>query len=320
MRYRHLGNSGLCISEIGFGAWGIGGVTDGPTSYGHTNDVTSCAALERAMELGINFFDTSNVYGNGHSERLLGKVFASRRSEVIIATKAGYLNYTSPPDFSADAIRRSVNDSLSRLNTDYIDLLQLHNVSASWLREHPNTLEALLHLKRDGKTRFLGVSVKSPADALTILDIFPFNAVQANFNMLDIRVIECGLLGKLEALGAGLIARTPLSFGFLTGKLTGDEEFPEEDHRSRWPREQIRLWVAGARDLHSCCAESADTPDHELALRFCLSYPQVSTTIVGMLNPAEVVENVKASKAGPLSLDSRDRIESLHMRRSFVIR
>lgn len=319
MRYRPLGKSGLTVSEIGFGAWGIGGATPGPTSYGHTDDVTSCAALEQALEEGINFFDTSNVYGYGHSESLIGKVFSSRRSDVVIATKAGFVDYASAPDFSAAAIRRSVDASLSRLNTDYIDVLQLHNPAAEWLREHPDTLDELARLQRDGKVRAHGISVKSPADALQLLDLFPFQAVQANFNMLDIRALECGLMEKLDAMGAGFIARTPMSFGFLTGTLTGEEEFPPEDHRSRWPREQIRLWAAGARDLHVCCIESSGTPPYQIALRFCLSYSQVSTAIAGMLTPGEVASNAQASDAGPLSRESRVRIEALHKTRKFAI-
>ncbi len=319
MHYRSLGKSGLSVSEVGFGAWGIGGATPGPTSYGYTDDVTSCAALEQALGEGINFFDTANVYGYGHSESLIGKVFSSRRSDVVIATKAGFVDYASAPDFSAAAIRRSVDSSLSRLDTDYIDLLQLHNPSAEWLRKHPDTLDELERLQMGGKIRVLGVSVKSPADAFQLLELFPFQAVQANFNMLDIRALECRLIEKLDTVGAGFIARTPMSYGFLSGTLTGEEEFPPEDHRSRWPREQIHLWAAGARDLLACCTESSDTPPYQVALRFCLSFSQVSTVIAGMLTPGEVVANAKASGAGPLSSDSCARIETLHKTRKFVI-
>jgi aryl-alcohol dehydrogenase-like predicted oxidoreductase len=318
MRYRPLGKSGLSVSEIGFGAWGIGGATAGPTSYGHTDDSTSCAALEKALDVGINFFDTSNVYGNGHSERLIGKVFTKRRKDVVIATKAGFLDYARPPDFSAESITTSVEGSLIRLNTDYIDLLQLHNPSAEWLDDNPETLEVLARLQKMGKIRAVGVSVKGPSEAFALLDLYPFQAVQANFNMLDIRVIECGLMKKLIEVDAGLIARTPMSFGFLSGVLTGEETFPPEDHRSRWPREQIRLWVEGASALHGCCAELSNSPPYEVALRYCLSYPEVSTAIVGMLTSQEVVVNAIASHHGPLSADSCNKVEGLHKVRNFV--
>lgn len=233
MNYRQLGATNLWVSEIGFGAWGIGGATPGPTSYGKTNDLASLAALDGALAAGINFFDTSNVYGYGHSERLIGQAFAHKRKQIVIATKAGFVDYESPPDFSANAILKSVDSSLTRLNTDYIDLLQLHNPSADWLKENPGTLLALSRLQDEGKVRYLGISVKKPADGFALLELFPFQAVQANFNMLDIRVLESGLFQKLNDTGAGLIARTPLAFGFLAGALTGEETFSSQDHRSR---------------------------------------------------------------------------------------
>ena len=319
MKFRKLGSSELVVSEIGFGAWGIGGATPGPTSYGKTDDNTSIAALECALASGINFFDTSNVYGFGHSERLVGQAFSQRRSQVIIATKAGFVDYERPPDFSAKALLKSVSLSLARLETDYIDLLQLHNPSADWLKANPVTLQALSSLQSEGKVRALGISVKQPEDAFPLLELFPFQVVQANFNMLDIRVVASGLLQKLNDSGAGLIGRTPLAFGFLAGVLTGEETFAPQDHRSRWSREQIRLWAMGARDLLACCEESFESPAYQVALRFCLSYPQVSTTIAGMLTPAEVASNVLASEAGPLSLESCARIEALHKTRQFFV-
>ena len=319
MNYRQLGATNLRVSEIGFGAWGIGGATPGPTSYGKTDDQASLAALDGALSAGINFFDTSNVYGYGHSERLIGQAFAHKRKKIVIATKAGFVDYESPPDFSANAILKSVDSSLARLNTDYIDLLQLHNPSADWLKENPDTLLALSRLQDEGKVRALGISVKQPADAFALLDLFPFQAVQANFNMLDIRVLESGLFQKLNETGAGLIARTPLAFGFLTGALTGEETFSPQDHRSRWPREQARLWALGAHDLLAGCKESLESPSYEVALRFCLSYPQVSTTIAGMLTLAEVARNVVASEAGSLSLESCVHIEATHKSRQFLL-
>jgi aryl-alcohol dehydrogenase-like predicted oxidoreductase len=319
VNYRQLGSTDLRVSEVGFGAWGIGGLTPGPTSYGKTDDMTSLAALESALALGINFFDTSNVYGYGHSERLIGQAFAHKRQQIIIATKAGFVDYESPPDFSANAILKSVDSSLTRLNTDYIDLLQLHNPSADWLKEHPDTLLALSRLQDEGKVRYLGISVKQPSDAFELLELFSFQAVQANFNMLDIRVLESGLLQKLNDSGAGLIARTPLAFGFLAGALTGEETFSPQDHRSRWPREQTRLWALGAQELLAGCKESLESPCHEVALRFCLSYPQVSTTIAGMLTPAEVARNAAASEAGPLSRKSCEYVEATHRTRQFLL-
>ena len=127
MRYRPLGKTGLQVSEIGFGAWGIGGRTVEQTSYGDTDDRTSLAALDRALERGITFFDTSAAYGNGHSEELIGRAVRGKRSRAVITTKAGYEAWDQPPDFSPSAIVASTERSLARLGTDYLDLLQLHN-------------------------------------------------------------------------------------------------------------------------------------------------------------------------------------------------
>ncbi len=187
------------------------------------------------------------------------------------------------------------------------------------IKKHQDTLGVLAALKEAGKVRVLGVSVKSPVDAFSLLDLFPFQSVQANFNMLDIRVIESKLMERLGSVGASLVARTPMAFGYLSGALTGKEIFPKEDHRSRWTPEQVQLWVSGAHDLHDCCKESSINPKYQTALRFCLSYSQVATTIVGMLTSEEVLANVCASAIGPLSKQSCFAIEEIHKKRNFVV-
>src|SRR5262249_40374953 len=165
MNYRALGRTGLSVSEIGFGAWGIGGRTVGTTSYGDTNDMTSLAALRAALEARITFFDTSAAYGNGHSEKLIGQAFKGSRSRVIVATKAGYEAWDRPPDFSAAAITASAEASLRRLDSDYIDLLQLHNAPTAVLQSD-GVRAAMDRLLASGKIRAWGASAKSPADAL----------------------------------------------------------------------------------------------------------------------------------------------------------
>ena len=150
MRYRLLGGTGILVSEIGFGAWGIGGITPGPTSYGNTNDKDSRRALRCALENEINFYDTSNLYGDGHSEILIGETFKGVRDRVIIATKAGLLKYNHPPDFSEKAIRNSLGGSLRRLQTDYIDILQYHNPPKKLFQENDTTLNLIQKLKQEG--------------------------------------------------------------------------------------------------------------------------------------------------------------------------
>jgi aryl-alcohol dehydrogenase-like predicted oxidoreductase len=316
MRYRDLGASGLRVSEIGFGAWGIGGRTPGATSYGETDDATSCAALERAFELGIRFFDTSSVYGYGHSEALIGRAFAGRRADVVIATKAGFVDYQRAPDHSPAAIRRSLEGSLQRLATDYVDLLQLHNPPAQGPLDA--TVRELERLRAEGKLRAFGVSVKSPEEALALVAAHPFDAVQANFNMLDLRAEHCGLLARLREKRIGFIARTPLSFGFLSGALTPQSTFPPEDHRSRWSAEQIRRWAEGAREVLDGCAEARREPAFRVALRFCLSHDAVSCTIPGILTPREAEDDAAASEAGPLSAASLAHVRRVNEERDFL--
>ena len=319
MKYRKLGATALEISEISFGCWGIGGLTPGSTSYGETNDEVSIAALNCAFDNGINFFDTSNVYGYGHSEKLLGKTFINKRSQVIFATKVGFVDYDTPPNFSIDSILFSLDASLNRLKTNYVDVLQLHNITYSELKSSPELISFLTNLKEDGTVRAIGVSVKSPYDALEIFDVFRFDVIQSNFNMLDIRVLTSGLYDLINKNNVGLIARTPLAFGFLAGNFSENHVFHKSDHRSNWSQDQINLWINGSRNLLNLCIESNNSPNHEIAIRFCLSYASVSTCLVGILNSQEVLENIKASIEGPLSINSCNLIESDHSEHNYFL-
>lgn len=312
MRYRPLGKSGLTVSEIGFGAWGIGGRTAGETSYGETDDQRSRAALDRAFDLGITFFDTANVYGDGHSEALIGEVFAQKRDRVVIGTKAGLTRFGDAPDFSPEALRRSLAGSLKRLKSDYVDLFQLHNPPADLFRRSPSSYAALETLQREGKVRAIGVSVKTPADALSILETHPVAAVQVNLNMLDVRAVEAGLLAAASKAGVGIIARTPLCFGFLAGTVAADTQFPPGDHRRGWARSQIERWTKGAEAMHAAAAAPAGQSHSQAALRFCLSFAAVSSVIPGILAPEEAAQNAAASGFGPLPDMARDRIVALN--------
>ncbi len=315
MKYRALGSTGLTVSEIGFGAWGIGGRTAGETSYGDTDDRRSRAALERALALGINFFDTANVYGDGHSERLIGEVLSAVRTRVVIATKAGLEKFGAPPQFAPARLRRSLEGSLARLKTDFVDLLQLHDPPPDLFHRAPEIFAALEDFRRDGLVRSFGISAKSPADAMKLIERHAVPALQVNLNMLDVRAAEGGLLDAARAKGIGIIARTPLSFGFLAGaRETG--EFPPGDHRRRWPAPQLERWRAGAR----AAAAIATQPGEKLsqaALRFCLAFPAVSTVIPGILSAEEADENARASALGPLADSVRERILALNREQSF---
>ena len=306
------------MSEIGFGAWGIGGRTVGTTSYGDTDDATSLAALRRAYECGITFFDTSGAYGNGHSEELIGQAFERSRASIVIATKAGYDSWDQPPDFSPTAIVASVDASLRRLGTDYIDLLQLHNAPQAEL-EDSALRAALARLVESGKVRAWGVSSKSPAEALTALQTIDVAVVQANFNMMDVRAASSLLLEEVAHRQAGFIGRTPLCFGFLTGTIGHDAVFPPGDHRLGWSRAQLANWVDGAAELLATASAYPGTDAAQCALRFCLSFPGLSSTIPGILTPAEAEANAAASDRGPLPATVVAAVMAINRRRQFFV-
>jgi aryl-alcohol dehydrogenase-like predicted oxidoreductase len=304
MRHRPLGRSGIDISEIGFGAWGIGGSTPGATSYGKTDDATSLRALGAALDHGITFFDTSGVYGYGHSEELLGLAFTGQRDRVVIGTKAGLREYGSQLDFSPASIRASVEGSLRRLRTDYVDLLQWHNPSAERMETDEDEIRATAErLKYDGLIRAFGISIRAPQDGFVAIRKLQPDALQTNFNLLDQRALDCGLLDAAASAGCAVIARTPLCFGFLAGHIDEATRFAPDDHRSRWPREQIEWWARGGRLMREHAASERGQTPGQFALRFCLSLVGITSAIPGMLGPGEVIENAAAGALGPLDDD-----------------
>ncbi len=309
MKYRSLGQTGLIVSEIGFGAWGIGG-----NAYGKVNDEDSRRALQAAFESGINFYDTADLYGSGHSEKLLGEVFTGKRDKVIFSTKGGTLPHTTfdmPQDFSPRHIKNAMEGSLKRLKTDYLDLYLLHSPKIDDLEANGDLLLTLETSKREGKIRAYGISARTPSDALTALNKFGFNVFEINFNLIDQRALENGLFDRVVTEKLGLIIRTPLTFGFLTGKLRGDETFEGEDHRSNWPRSQLIRW-AQAHQEFSFLHDGKNRTPAQAAIRFCLDFEAVSTVIPGMLYTSEVVENVKASDMHPLTPLEMDRIKHIY--------
>ena len=318
MNYRTLGRTGLVVSEIGFGAWGIGGRTVGQTSYGDTDDRTSLTALTRAFDSGITFFDTSGAYGNGHSEELIGQALAAVRSRVVIASKAGYESWDREPDFSARAIVASAEKSLTRLRTDYLDLLQLHNAPLELLRLD-EMRDALLSLAAAGKIRAWGFSARSPAEALEALKTCDPPVVQANFNMMDVRAVMSGLLDEAIRRQSGFIGRTPLCFGFLSGAIDRNTTFPSGDHRLGWSHVQLENWIDGARDLLGAVGAEPGVQGVQAALRFCLSFPAVSTVIPGILTAVEAEENALASTAGPLQAEQVDTVLAINRQRQFFV-
>lgn len=319
MRYRPLGDSGIEISEIGFGTWGIGGVHGGAVGYGPTNDDDSIEALRTAFDQGVTFYDTAALYGYGHSETLLGRAFKGHRDQVVIATKAGFLNFEGEQDFSVAGIRASLEDSLGRLQTDYADLFQLHSPSLDELEEDNALLRLLEDLQKEGKIRAAGIAVRSPEEGLRAIELFPFKSVQVNYNLADQRAVDTGLFDVCRDKGAGIIVRTPLCFGFLTGKYSAKDDYDEKDHRSGWSAEQVEKWAKAFHLFAEPFREREPQTSAQIALRFCLSHESVTSAIPGMLNPEQVLENIQASAMGSLAREDLERLKEIYGKHTFFV-
>lgn len=314
MKYRLLGKTGIRVSEIGYGTWGLGG-----DSYGPISDDTSIACLRRAHELGVNFYDTSDLYGAGHSEEVIGRAFHSNREKVILATKVGLLPHTGfymPQDLSPKYIKKALEASLRRLNTDYVDLYQLHSPEVAYLKEHPEVFDALDELRVKQKVRNIGLSARSPLDAMELLKLYPFASVQVNFNLIDHRGVDNGLFALAKKGNIGIIARTPLCFGYLTGKLSGKKDFKGQDHRANWPEDQLNRWANAPGLFDALLKKKAYSPS-QLALSFCLQPDAVSTTVPGMMQLIEVEQNVACSDLPKLSNDDIHEIKRIYQSNTF---
>jgi aryl-alcohol dehydrogenase-like predicted oxidoreductase len=300
MQYRTLGRTGIVVSEIGFGGWGIGGTAGGAVSYGPADDAESIRSLHRAVDMGITFFDTSDLYGYGHSERLIGSALRQYRQRIVIASKVGMLDASDHQDFSPAHIRAALERTLERLGTDYLDVYQLHNPPVAVLDADGEALTELRRLKQEGKVRAVGISVRSPLEAAEAAVRLGAECVQLNFSVIDRRALDTGALEACASHGVGVIGRTPLCYGFLSGQLDAGVVFGEGDHRGRWSAAQRARWAAAPGHFERVRAREQQTPA-QFALRFCLSFPAISTVIPGMLSVTEVEENAAASSLGALS-------------------
>lgn len=310
MKYRTLGATGLRVSEIGFGTWGIGG-----TSYGPTDDDLSRSCLRMALEKGVNFFDTADLYGDGRAEELLGEVFANVRDQVIITTKGGTLPHTTfnmPQDFSRNHMEKALTASLKRLRTDYVDIYLLHSPELEDLRGNEELFRILEEFKSRGLIRHFGLSARSPMDAIAGIQEFGFQIVEVNFNIIDLRAIDSGLFDLARERNVGIIGRTPLAFGYLSGTLTGSEKLSPLDHRANWPKSQLERW-ATAPDKFSFLYDDGRRTPTQSALRFCLEFSEISTVIPGMMRVAEVEEDLAASEdISPLSQEELEKTISVY--------
>ena len=315
MNLRPLGKTGLQVSEVGYGAWGIG-----RTMWIGAQDEESLRALERAIDLGLNFIDTALAYGDGHSETLVGQTVRARSETVYVATKIPPRNMRWPASgddraeatFPGEHIRRCTETSLRNLGLDAIDVQQFHVWHDNWL-DQGDWLETIEALKREGKIRFFGVSINDhePETALKLVRSGNVDTVQVIHNIFD-QSPEDELFPAVQEHGVGVLARVPFDEGGLTGSIRADTEFPEGDFRASYFKGDRKQEVAErvqaiVDDLGIAPGEIAET-----ALRYILSSDAVSTVIPGMRSIRNVERNCAAGDGRGLP---PDQVEKLHAHR-----
>lgn len=303
MRYRKLGRTNFKISEIGYGAWGIGG-----TMWLGGTDKGALDALRHAIELGLNFIDTALAYGEGHSEQLIGRVLAETGHKIHVASKVPPKNMLWPARpgigieavFPYDYIVKCTEQSLKNLGIETLDLQQLHVWNPEWI-DRDEWRRAFEDLKRSGKARAAGISINDhqPDSALEIIRTGLIDTVQVIYNIFD-QTPEKNLFPLAVKENIGVIARVPFDEGSLTGKIGRNTTFPRGDFRDRYFRGDRKLEVEKrvAALMEELEIDSSLLP--EVALRFCLSHPAVSTAIPGMRSQTNVEVNCRVPGKGPL--------------------
>jgi aryl-alcohol dehydrogenase-like predicted oxidoreductase len=303
MKFRHLGRTGLDVSEIGFGAWAIGG------SWGPQAEGDSVAALNRALDLGVNLIDTAAGYGDGKSERIIGRVLRDRGQSVVVATKTPPMDGPWPPSpycvaserYPAKYLRENVEQRLRNLGMDHIDILQLHTWTRAWNR-NPEPLGVLRDLKKEGKIRFVGVSTPEH-DQNSVIDLMKggwVDIVQVIYNIFE-QEPAAELLPTAAETGVGIIARVVFDEGSLTGKWTPDTTFPEGDFRRNYFAGD-RLGRAVARAARVAAdVEGSGLTLPQTAIKFALAHAAVGTVIPGMRNPAQAAANCAVSDLPPMT-------------------
>jgi aryl-alcohol dehydrogenase-like predicted oxidoreductase len=302
MKLRQLGKTGLNVSEIGYGAWGIG-----KFMWVGAEDDVSLQALQKARELGINFFDTALAYGTGESERLLARAFGKNGS-AIIASKVPPKNLTWPAKpgtplaqaFPKSYVLRCLDQSLHDLGRESIEIYQFHVWSDEWATQ-PEWLETVREMRKSGKVRHVGISINDhqPSNSLKALETGLVDVVQVIYNIFD-QSPEDELFPYCVKHKIGVIARVPFDEGSLTGKVRPETTFPAGDFRNQYfagERKQ-QVWERVERMVKDVGISLDELP--QFALRSCLSHPAVSTVIPGMRRPAHVAANAPVSDMGPL--------------------
>jgi aryl-alcohol dehydrogenase-like predicted oxidoreductase len=317
MHYREFGRTGWKVSEISFGAWAIG------SAWGEVDDSESIAAMHKCIDLGVNFFDTADVYGDGHSERLISRILKERKEEVIVVTKAGRrLSPHVADGYNKDNLTAFVERSLKNLDTEALDLVQLH-CPPTEVYYRPEVFEALDDLVKAGKIRYYGVSVEKVEEALKAIEYPNVQSVQIIFNMLRLRPSEL-FFQEAKRRKIGILARVPLASGLLTGKMTKDSAFASDDHRNfnRYGQSFDRgetfsgvdyeTGLEAVEEIRKLVPEGATMA--QFALRWILMFDSVSCAIPGAKRPSQAEDNIKAADLPPLTDTQMKAIEDIYNR------
>jgi aryl-alcohol dehydrogenase-like predicted oxidoreductase len=303
MNYRELGRTGWKVSDISFGAWAIGG------SWGTVDDTESLAALHAAVDCGVNFIDTADVYGMGRSERLIAQLKRERKSEIIVATKAGRrLSPHTADGYNERNLTAFIEDSMRNLSTDCLDLVQLHCPPTD-VYYRPEVFDALDRLVNAGKLRYYGVSVERVEEALKAIEYPNVQTVQIIFNCFRQRPADL-FFEQAAQKRVGILARVPLASGLLSGKLKRDSQFAADDHRQfnrhgeafdrgeTFSGVDYETGLAAVEELRSLVPEGVSMA--QFALRWILMHDAVSCAIPGGKRPSQVRDNCAASELPPL--------------------
>lgn len=315
MQYRPLGRTGWNVSTVSFGAWAIGG------AWGAVEDHESLAALNRAIDLGVNFIDTADVYGDGRSERLVAQICRDRREEIHVATKAGRrLLAQTVEGYSRENLTTFVDRSLKNLGVETIDLLQLH-CPPNEVYYRPEVFGMLDDLVAAGKLRYYGASVKSPEEGLKAMDFPNLQSVQIIFNMFRHRPAEL-FLAEAKRRQVGVLARVPLASGLLTGKMRADTRFETTDHRefnrqgASFDRGETFSGVDYATGLQAVEELRAVCPPGwtltQFALRWILMHEGITCAIPGAKRPAQAEDNCAAADLPPLSDETMNAVRRIY--------
>jgi aryl-alcohol dehydrogenase-like predicted oxidoreductase len=316
LNYRDLGETGMRVSEISLGTWALGG------EWGAVGEDDAYAALNRAVDLGVNFLDTADVYGDGRSEKLIGRLLKDRpNDEIFVATKAGRrLEPHSAEGYNHENLSDFVERSLKNLGVETLDLLQLHCPPTEAYRQD-STFEALDRLRETGKVRNYGVSVEKVEEARMALSYPNVKTVQIIFNIFRQKPAE-EFFPLAEERNVGVLTRVPLASGLLSGKMSADRAFAEDDHRS-FNREgeafdrgetfsgvNFETGLEAAEELKELVPEGHTLA--QFALRWILMHPAVSCAIPGGKNPSQVEDNVAAAQMPPLSEEAMRRAREIY--------